>query len=85
MDTTLIVPTMDKRQRIPMEVIHSLAARIANQFHPLKIILFGSYAYGAPRPESDVDLLVIMDTPLKESEQSLQIGVTLISCSAWIY
>jgi predicted nucleotidyltransferase len=73
MDTALIVPTIDKRQRIPMEVIHSLAKRIAMEFHPLKIILFGSYAYGTPRPESDVDLLVIMDTPLKESEQSLKI------------
>jgi len=32
MDTTLIVLTIDKRQRIPMEVIHSLAERIAAQF-----------------------------------------------------
>src|SRR3989442_7983270 len=29
-------------------------------FHPRKIILFGSYAYGQPTAESDVDLLVIM-------------------------
>jgi predicted nucleotidyltransferase len=73
MDTSLSVPTIDKRQRISMEVIHVLVSRIAEQFHPHKIILFGSYAYGNPRPESDVDLLFIMDTPLKESQQSLQI------------
>ena len=36
MDTTLIVPTIDNRQRIPMEVIHSLAERIAMEFHPLR-------------------------------------------------
>lgn len=34
--------------------------RIAEAFHPDKIILFGSYAYGQPDEDSDVDLLVIM-------------------------
>lgn len=33
---------------------------IAREFHPKKIVLFGSYASGKPRPDSDVDLLVIM-------------------------
>jgi predicted nucleotidyltransferase len=37
-----------------------LARRIAERFHPDKIILFGSYAYGTPHNESDVDLMVIM-------------------------
>ena len=41
--------------------IQSLADRIAEQFQPQKIILFGSYAYGNPTPDSDVDLLVVMD------------------------
>ena len=31
------------------------------QFRPHKIVLFGSYAYGKPTTDSDVDLLVIMD------------------------
>jgi predicted nucleotidyltransferase len=34
---------------------------IAKQFRPKKIILFGSYAYGDPTVDSDVDLLVIMN------------------------
>jgi predicted nucleotidyltransferase len=33
---------------------------VAKRFRPRKIILFGSYAYGKPTPDSDVDLLVIM-------------------------
>lgn len=33
---------------------------IAREFHPEKIILFGSHAYGNPAWDSDVDLLVIM-------------------------
>jgi predicted nucleotidyltransferase len=45
---------------IPMAVIRRYARQIAERFHPDKIILFGSYAYGQPHEDSDVDLLVIM-------------------------
>jgi predicted nucleotidyltransferase len=47
---------------IPQSAIRRFAHRIAERFHPDKIILFGSYAYGKPHNESDVDLLVIMRT-----------------------
>jgi predicted nucleotidyltransferase len=47
---------------IPLTAIRRFVRRIAEQFHPEKIILFGSYAYGKPHEESDVDLLVIMPT-----------------------
>jgi predicted nucleotidyltransferase len=33
---------------------------VAKRFRPEKIILFGSYAYGKPTQDSDVDLLVVM-------------------------
>ncbi len=33
---------------------------LVREFHPRQVILFGSRAYGSPRPESDVDLLVIL-------------------------
>src|SRR5487761_1120245 len=45
---------------IPLTAIRRFARRIAERFRPEKIILFGSYAYGTPHVESDVDLLVIM-------------------------
>jgi uncharacterized protein len=45
---------------IPLSAIRRFARRIAERFHPEKIILFGSYAYGTPHADSDVDLLVIM-------------------------
>jgi predicted nucleotidyltransferase len=47
---------------VPMSAIRRIARQIAERFHPDKIILFGSYAYGTPTPDSDVDLLVIMPT-----------------------
>jgi predicted nucleotidyltransferase len=40
--------------------IRKMCRRIAEEFKPEKIILFGSYAYGKPSKESDVDLLVVM-------------------------
>jgi predicted nucleotidyltransferase len=43
-----------------MKQIQQFTARLAREFHPQRIILFGSYAYGKPGPDSDVDLLVVM-------------------------
>lgn len=68
------VPTIDKRKRIPQKAIDQVVKQIVEKFKPQKIILFGSYARGNPRPESDVDLLVVMDTPLKEVQQAIQIS-----------
>lgn len=45
---------------IPLAAIRRFARQIADRFQPERIILFGSYAYGKPHAESDVDLLVIM-------------------------
>ncbi len=45
---------------VSMEQIQDLADRIAREFKPNRIILFGSYAYGNPTPDSDVDLLIVM-------------------------
>jgi uncharacterized protein len=36
---------------------------------PEKVILFGSYAYGAPKIESDIDLLIIKDLPENEIKE----------------
>jgi predicted nucleotidyltransferase len=47
---------------VPRSAIRRLARDIGKRFHPDKVILFGSYAYGRPRPDSDVDLLVVMPT-----------------------
>jgi predicted nucleotidyltransferase len=61
------------RRPITRSAIDQTVNSIVEQFRPERVILFGSYAYGQPQPESDVDLLVIMDTSLKEVEQAVQI------------
>src|SRR2546421_6113662 len=45
---------------ISMRSIKQVARQIAREFHPQQITLFGSYAYGSPDRNSDVDLLVLM-------------------------
>lgn len=45
---------------VDMQQIEALSQQIADQFKPDRIILFGSYAYGEPTEDSDVDLLVIL-------------------------
>jgi predicted nucleotidyltransferase len=54
--------------------IRQAAQKIAEAVHPDKIILFGSFAYGKPTPDSDVDLLVIM-----ESNQSVHTRMVRLS------
>ncbi|MFQ5640608.1 MAG: nucleotidyltransferase domain-containing protein [bacterium] len=69
----IFVENINERTRIPHEAILDVLEQIKTKFRPQKIILFGSYAYGNPRPESDVDLMVVMETELKQSEQALEI------------
>ncbi len=43
-------------------VIREMAASIVASYRPSSIILFGSYGYGEPAPDSDIDLLIVKDT-----------------------
>jgi predicted nucleotidyltransferase len=45
---------------ISISQIQAFSQQIAEKFQPERIILFGSYAYGKPTEDSDVDLLVIL-------------------------
>jgi predicted nucleotidyltransferase len=60
-----------------MGAIRAVADKIAEEFGPEKIVLFGSYAYGQPRPASDVDLLVVVGTSLRSRQQRLEISRAL--------
>jgi predicted nucleotidyltransferase len=53
--------------------IIEVSNRIVDNFKPDKIILFGSYAYGSPDNDSDVDLLVILPFDGKPFRKSLEI------------
>jgi predicted nucleotidyltransferase len=55
------INTADVTTKLHSEVLQKLVQQIVNGFHPQKVILFGSYAYGMPREDSDLDLLVVME------------------------
>lgn len=53
--------------------IRRLCKQIVEQFRPQKVILFGSYAYGTPNFDSDIDLLVVMPFEGRTHEQAVRI------------
>lgn len=61
---------------VPMREIRKFARQVAERFHPDKIILFGSHAYGTPHADSDVDILVVMPAR-NELDQAVQIRLTV--------
>jgi predicted nucleotidyltransferase len=44
------------------EIIQNILEKLIAEYAPQKVILFGSYAYGEPHPDSDIDLLIIKET-----------------------
>ena len=73
---TTVIPKWHRGESIPIPVIRRYARQVVKRFKPEKIILFGSYAYGTPHKDSDVDLLVVMPAR-NEIDQSIQIRWTL--------
>jgi predicted nucleotidyltransferase len=56
-----------------MKDIQTVGRRIAREFRPQRVILFGSHARGSARADSDVDLLVIASFDGTSFRQSLRI------------
>src|SRR5437016_5482399 len=57
--------------------IHQMVRVIVRQFHPDKIILFGSHARGEAGPDSDIDLLVVMPIRGSIRDKRIEIGAAL--------
>jgi len=53
-------PLWDGTKRVPAKQIEAYCRVLAREIQPKKIILFGSYASGVAKPDSDVDLIVVM-------------------------
>jgi len=59
-----------------MRLIRRFARQVVERFEPEKIILFGSYAYGTPHADSDVDILVIMPAR-NQLDQAVRISLEI--------
>ncbi|MGD0463849.1 MAG: nucleotidyltransferase domain-containing protein [Tepidisphaeraceae bacterium] len=62
---------------IPMETIREMGKLIGERFHPDKVILFGSYARGEAGIDSDVDLMVVMESKAQWYERSVPIWMAI--------
>lgn len=61
--------------------IRRIVRRIVERFEPERVILFGSHARGDAGPDSDVDLLVVMEVQGSKREKRLEIQATLAEWS----
>jgi predicted nucleotidyltransferase len=76
------IPGIKTRKRIRgdrtiRQKIFDLCEQIVRACSPQKIILFGSYAYGEPNEDSDVDLLVIMPFQCSPHQQAFNIRMKI--------
>lgn len=62
---------------VTQEAIRELSDRIVREFHPERIILFGSYAYGTPNEDSDVDLLIVMPFEGSQTKKASEIRLAV--------
>lgn len=79
------------RPSVPSELLDS----VVSYFHPRRIILFGSQAKGDAGPDSDIDLLVILDDDAPPEKRTLRAGwesrrnyrraVDVIPCREFMY
>lgn len=64
-------------QELVEKKIDRMVRRIAERFKPEKIILFGSHATGSAGPDSDVDLLVVLNVKGSKRRVAVKIYQTL--------
>ena len=78
----------DKKAR---KLILEIVKRIKQEYGPEKIILYGSYAYGKPTEDSDIDLLIIKETDKRRVDRFVEVSRILyqpgrrISISPLVY
>ena len=54
-------------------VLKTMVKRIVENFNPIRVVLFGSYARGTPNFHSDIDLMVVMENGTDEYKTMVEI------------
>lgn len=68
---------MNRKAPVARAAIRRMVRTIVGRFKPDAVILFGSYARGEAGPQSDVDLLVVMEVRGSKREQQLRLRTAL--------
>ena len=63
----------NKRRKSTEEILRNITKKIIDKYKPQKIILFGSYAHGKQRKDSDIDLLVVKQTKSRHIDRAIRI------------
>lgn len=66
-----------KAQRVDLPLIRKVIRQIVDRCRPQRIILFGSHAYGYTHRDSDVDLLVVMQSRKRPAERASDVMKSL--------
>jgi len=65
-------------EKVDEKLLQEIVRRIVSEINPIKIILFGSWAYGKPHKDSDLDLLIIVDRLTTSSRRKERIKIRTI-------
>ncbi len=63
--------------KIRRRLIQKIIKQIVDAVHPKKIVLFGSHAYGHPTPDSDLDLLIVMESKKRPVERAVEVSKSI--------
>jgi len=55
------------------KIILEVVGKLRSEYEPLKIILFGSFAYGDPTKDSDIDLLILKNTDKRRADRFVEV------------
>jgi predicted nucleotidyltransferase len=73
-----VAPARPRWRRVTRRQIDAVVQKIVQEFRPEKVILFGSYAYGKPNADSDVDLLVVMESGERPAPRAIRVVKQLL-------
>ena len=55
------------------KLLSEVVEKLKGEYKPLRIILFGSYAFGNPTEDSDIDLLILKNTNKRKVDRFVQV------------
>lgn len=62
-----------EKKYYPRKIIQEIAEKIKQGYQPEKIILYGSFAYGRPDKDSDIDMLIIKKTNKRPIDRRIEV------------
>ncbi len=65
--------TLEERKQSLQDELQRIIEVIKTEYHPEKIVLFGSLAAGDVHEWSDIDLLIVKETPKRPIERTLEL------------